>query len=131
MESDDDTTRRGLLKVLVAAGGAAVAAVVAPDDAEARKKRRKRGALAVPSKKGQIVYRLSSRNSHACKACRIHHRFMVFLTHALANANRAHRGCNCRIVPQKINRRAGLKLFPKGSPGVADLRKVQLRTGKA
>ena len=45
------------------------------------------------------VYKLSTHNLHACQACRLHgfHRF--FRTR---HVQRAHPGCNCRIVRQRI-----------------------------
>jgi hypothetical protein len=66
-----------------------------------------------------VVYRLRTRKTRACAACRRHHQYTLFRSHAIANANRAHVGCNCPIIPQAISRRLFKKLFPNGSQGVA------------
>jgi hypothetical protein len=71
--------------------------------------------------KGVVVYRLSVRNTSRCKACARHHRRFAFLTHAIADAHRAHRGCNCPITTQAIRPRTFRMLFPKGGVGVGDL----------
>jgi hypothetical protein len=112
---DGATTRRTLLKMLGIAGGAAVATVVGATPALARRKRRK-GA------DGVIAYRLSARGS-SCRACSQHHRYLVFATHALADANRAHPGCNCPITTQELAKKLARRLFATGV-GVVDLRKV-------
>jgi hypothetical protein len=68
-----------------------------------------------------IVYRLRTRKTRACRACRRHHQRTIFRSHAIANANRAHQGCDCPIIPQAISKGLFKKLFPRGSKGVAML----------
>jgi hypothetical protein len=117
--------RRVFLKLLVLSG-AAVGAVGLPGEAHARKQHKKH----YP---GKVVFRLRTRKHHSCGACRKHHRFMIFRTEALAGATRAHPGCNCPVVTQKLPIREFKHLFgAKGvarSSGVADLRHVRLHHG--
>ena len=68
-----------------------------------------------------VVYRLRTRKTRACSACRLHHQRTIFRSHGIANAKRAHKGCNCPIIPQAISKRLFRKLFPPGSNGVAML----------
>ena len=110
-------TRRELLRVLGLAGSAvATATIVAPGAALAETKHRHAGA---------IVYRLRARKTSRCNACARHHRRFAFLTRALADAHRAHPGCNCPITTQRIRTHAFRVLFPKGGRGVADLGKAR------
>ena len=73
------------------------------------------------------VFRLRTRDTVACKACRKHHRYVIFRTRKDARANRAHPGCDCPIEPQWIERKKFRALFkPVGLPQrtVVDLRKI-------
>ena len=106
-----DGTRRQLLRMLGIAGGAAAVTMAAPDAAIAKAK----------GKKGVVVYRLSTRANSHCNACAKHHRRYAFLTHALANANRAHPGCNCPITTQELRPKPFKTLFPKGGSGIVRL----------
>ena len=109
--------RRVFLK-LVVLSGAAVGAVGLPAEALARKRHRKHVS-------GKVVFRLRTRKHHSCGACQKHHRFMIVRTQALASATRAHPGCNCPVVTQKLPIEEFKHLFgPKGVAlsGVADLR---------
>jgi len=112
---DASPTRRTLLKVLGIAGGAAVATVVGAAPALAKQRKSK-------VVNGIVVYRLSARGS-SCRACSQHHRYLVFATHALAAANRAHPGCNCPITTQELARKLAHRLLPAGV-GLVDLRKL-------
>jgi hypothetical protein len=112
---DASPTRRTLLKVLGIAGGAAVATAVGAAPALAKQRKSK-------VVNGIVVYRLSARGS-SCRACSQHHRYLVFATHALAAANRAHAGCNCPITAQELAKRLARRLFPAGV-GLVDLRKL-------
>jgi hypothetical protein len=105
------TTRRGLLQILGLAG-AAGATIGAPSVAFAKPKH---------GQKGVVVYRLSVRGTSRCKACAKHHARFAYLTHALANAHRAHPGCNCPITTQRLLPRTFRKVFAKNASGVADL----------
>ena len=105
------TTRRGLLQLLGLAG-AAGATIGAPSVAFAKSKHRQKGA---------VVYRLSVRGTSRCKACARHHKRLAFLTHAIANAHRAHPGCNCPITTQRLLPKSFKRLFGKNPTGVAEL----------
>ncbi len=112
MSAELEPTRRSLLRLAGAAGAFATAVLAVPSAAMARPK---------PKASGFVVYRMSVRGTSSCKACKRHHARFAYLTHALADAHRAHPGCNCPIRTQKIRRRTFRRLFPAGSGGVADL----------
>ena len=74
-----------------------------------------------------VVYRLRTRNTNSCNACGIHHRYKIFLTMTLADRNRAHPGCNCPIVMQRLPEADYLRLFGATGcdrTGVVDLRNL-------
>jgi hypothetical protein len=117
--------RRDFLRLLVLSG-TALGAGGLPGEALARKRRKKH----VP---GKVVFRLRTRKHHSCGACRTHHRFMIFRTQALASATRAHSGCNCPVVTQKLPIKEFKHLFgAKGvaRSGVVDLRHLRLHPGR-
>jgi hypothetical protein len=73
------------------------------------------------------VFRLRTRNTRSCRACRIHHQYMVFISQGRASQNRAHPGCNCPITKQKIPGDLFRQLFLDTGAiesGVVDLRHV-------
>jgi hypothetical protein len=107
-------SRRQILQVLGLVGTAA-ATLVDPSAAFAKAKHKR---------KGVVVYRLSSRGTSRCKACARHHRRFAYLTHALANAHRAHPGCNCPIDTQLLRPRTFKLLFPRGGAGIGDLERL-------
>lgn len=50
----------------------------------------------------KVAYRLSTNGQRACNACKGHAAHRFFRTRAVADANRAHKGCNCAIVPHPL-----------------------------
>jgi hypothetical protein len=106
------SSRRQLLRILALAGSTAAATTMTPGAAFANRTQKQ---------KGVVVYRLSVRKTSRCKACARHHKRFTFLTHALANARRAHPGCNCPINTQFLFPRTFRLLFAKGGSGVGDL----------
>lgn len=104
-------SRRQMLQILGFVGTAA-ATLVDPSAAFAKAKHKQ---------KGVVVYRLSVRGTSRCEACARHHRRFAYRTHALANAHRAHPGCNCPITAQLLRPRTARALFPKGGSDVGDL----------
>jgi hypothetical protein len=116
-----DPTRRSLLRILGLTGSAAVALLASARTA----------AAATPKHKarGVIVYRLSVRKRSRCRACSRHHRRFAFATHAIADANRAHPGCNCPIGTQRLRPHDFRVLFPKGGAGVGDLGRLARTEG--
>ena len=100
------STRRGFLRDLtlgsMAAAAAASAVVPATAAAETSPK---------PHPGCVKVFRFSTRNTVSCRACRQHHRYMVFRTRKIARQNRAHPGCDCPITPQWIERKTFRLLF--------------------
>lgn len=111
-------SRRSFLKGITAAGAASALSATLPS-----------AALAAPTRRvGVTVFRLSTRNTRACNACKQHHRYKVFISHAAADRNRAHPGCNCPITKQKMPRRTFARLFLDTRAirtGVADLRHMR------
>lgn len=107
-EAPDTTrTRRGFLRDLTLGSLVAASAVtvVAPT-AEAEQ------IPVVKAHPGTVkVYRFRTRNTVSCRACRLHHRYMVFRTRKIARKNRAHPGCDCPIEPQWIERKTYRLLF--------------------
>jgi hypothetical protein len=97
----------------VVTAGAAVGAV--PDSALARRPNR------APEVKPIIVQRFKTRKTKSCRACKLHHTRFVFKTRGLADAHRAHPGCDCPIVPQPISKKVFRRLFPRGFDGVAQI----------
>jgi hypothetical protein len=71
-----------------------------------------------------LVCRLKTRKTRACRACQKHHRYLVFRSTVAADANRAHVGCNCPIVRQRIGKRLFRRLFPLPEITAADLRRL-------
>ena len=73
------------------------------------------------------VFRFRPRKTVACHACRVHHRYKVFLTRKIAKHHRAHPGCDCPIVPQWMRNRTYRRVFVRTGAvnvGFVDLRKV-------
>jgi hypothetical protein len=116
----DRTPRREFLKLLLLAGGAA-GAVAMPDEGLAQRRRK--------TFRGEIVFRLQTRRHYSRKACKQHHRFTIFRSHALADANRAHPGCNCPIVTQMMPVKQFKRAFGRSAlapAGVIDVRRTPL-----
>lgn len=112
----DRVSRRSVLRTLAATGAVAAFLVGGPSPASALPALRVAAGL-------KVVYRLKTRGHRACRACRIHHRYVVGATLRALEGARAHPGCNCPIVRQVITIGEHAVLFPMGR-GVADLRKV-------
>lgn len=74
------------------------------------------------------VFRLKTRETRACHACKVHHRYVVAISRNHINKNRAHPGCNCPIVRQKIMRADFRRIFLDTGAirrGVVDLRQLE------
>lgn len=107
--------RRGFLG---GAAAAVAAAVAAPKRASAVD-----GGKSPQHKPKRTAYRLSTRNNrHACTACRKHAFFRSYRTAGAADGDRAHDGCNCRIVPQRIAVDAWKRMFGPHHRTVFDAR---------
>lgn len=122
MDKPNDAKRRNALKGLAAAAitTTATALGAGPAYADLRKPRRDTVDIWQDT---ILVYRLQARGTKSCRACKVHHRYLVFLSRQLADINRAHPGCNCPIVQQPIKESVFLKLFPEGTDGVAKLQR--------
>ncbi len=70
------------------------------------------------------VYRFQASKGRTCKACQNHKRYKVFLSEEAADQNRAHPGCNCRIVTQTVTEEYSNEITPHQQSGVIDIRKV-------
>lgn len=72
----------------------------------------------------QTVFRFQTRKARTCNACRMHARYKVFLDETTADNNRAHSGCNCRIVTQEVAEEYYDNITSFEVNGVIDLRYV-------
>lgn len=97
------------------------------------------GALAFPhvalgDPKTIAVYRLDPRDSKcgggkcACNACISHDANSLFPTAEAANGNRAHTGCNCRIVQGSLHYGTYVALF--GNPRHLSSYRADLRSAR-
>jgi hypothetical protein len=119
------TSRRRLLQGLAALGSIVVAPVAA--QAIVAPMFRPRASRSV---KGIMVYRFTIRGAYSCRACKQHHKYKVFTSRAIANANRAHPGCNCAIDMMRLDAQVANKLFGRKAlapTGVGDLRLAGLQ----
>jgi hypothetical protein len=113
-------SRREILKAALASGAVLAAGLALPEGSLA--------AIDGKQKETITVFRLRTRNTHSCKACKIHHRYTIAISHAHADRNRAHVGCNCPIVKQRLSLRRFKELFIDTraiQTGVIDLRHVK------
>lgn len=78
----------------------------------------------VDSGSGVTVYRFQTLKSDRCNACRNHQHYKVFLDPSVADLNRAHSGCNCRIVAQQVTQAYYDTIAPYVIGGAVDLRAV-------
>ncbi len=120
MDKPNDAERRMALKGLAAAAITTTAAALGSGPAYADLRKPRRDTVDIWQGKA-LVYRLKTRGTKACRACKSHHRHLVFLSRHLADINRAHPGCNCPIVQQPIKETTFLTLFPEGTDGVAKI----------
>ena len=91
--------RRAFLRGSLLAGIGLGVAGSWPDDAAAAGRRSKR------------VYRLSTRDLSVCNACKGHAANRYYRLRRFADHHRAHRGCNCRILVQRVTRREWKEYF--------------------
>ena len=63
------------------------------------------------------VYHISSRKRRACNACKSHAANRIYPSRDLADLNRPHSGCNCRIVKEEIGWQNYAKAFWHSSRG--------------
>jgi hypothetical protein len=98
---EEGISRRGFLAGLGALGLVAVAGGVvlarSGDDADRLQAKSLPAGIQIG-----LVYRLSTRGSRACTACKRHGANRFYRLKGLADADRAHPGCNCRILPQRV-----------------------------
>jgi len=60
------------------------------------------------------VFRLSTHGHRTCGACKANAANKFFRTHAAADQGRAHRGCNCAILTQRLRPGIAKHLFDSG-----------------
>jgi hypothetical protein len=94
--------RRSVLRGLVLLGGVAFLAPKALFSLRARAA-------------GTPAFRLSTRGQDACNACKAHAAHRYYETKADADADRAHKGCNCKIVEHKLDPAVLASYFGAGS----------------
>jgi len=74
------------------------------------------------------VFRLSTRREDACNACKAHAANRYYRLHRYANHGRAHRGCNCDIVSQKIRKRLWTAYFVRSDGSLRRVHDVRQST---
>lgn len=78
------------------------------------------GGASAARRKKKVVFRLSTHGRRTCGACKGHAANRFYRTMEAADGDRAHLGCNCAIVTQRIKRRLFKRFFKEGD--VFDLR---------
>lgn len=66
-----------------------------------------------------VIYHTSTRKRRSCRACKKHAVNRIYTSRHLADGNRAHPGCNCRIVEERIGWQDYVKAFCPESQGGA------------
>jgi len=69
------------------------------------------GDAAAAGRRSKRVYRLSTRDLSVCNACKGHAANRYYRLRRYADHHRAHRGCNCRILVQRVTRREWKEYF--------------------
>ncbi len=106
-------------KRFLAAGAGAVGALAVPTIARA-------GGPSAQAKQ-QAVYKLVP-NGHTCKACANHDSKSIFPSAKAANGNRAHVGCNCKVVEGTMDYGTFVALF--GNPTHLEGYRADLRSAR-
>jgi hypothetical protein len=104
--SGQSIDRRRFLQGIGVVGAATVVAGAVPSEA---------ALAAVAGTKS--VYRLSTHGTHACNACKGHGANRYYRLPVFATKDRAHLGCNCPILTQRVPSRTYQRWFrqPNGS----------------
>ena len=68
-------------------------------------------AVAIVDSEQSIIYHTSTRKRKSCRACKSHALNRIYSSEQAADSDRAHLGCNCRIVEEKIGWQNYLKAF--------------------
>lgn len=108
-------------KRFLATGAGAVGALAVPQVARAG------GSPATSKAKQQAVYKLVP-NGHTCRACVNHDDKSVFPSRKAADGNRAHIGCNCKIVEGTLDYGTFVALF--GNPAHLESYRADLRSAR-
>ena len=83
-------------------------------------------AVAAATKK-KTVYRLSTHGTHGCDACKGHGANQYYRLPIYADQDRAHGGCNCRIVTQRVSNGLFQKWFRLPHGGLSPVFDVRSR----
>jgi hypothetical protein len=97
--------RRDFLRLGMLGAGLVVSQALPARRAEARP---------TPLPQRTTVYRLSTHSRRDCHACKAHAANHYFRTYEAADGHRAHRGCNCAIVTQRIAPGLAVSYFHDG-----------------
>jgi len=78
------------------------------------------GKVAVIGREQSVIYHTSTRKRRSCGACKSHALNRMYFSRPAADGDRAHPGCNCRIVEERIGWQNYVKAFwPSTWPGAA------------
>lgn len=75
--------------------------------------------VAVIGKDQSVIYHTSTRKRRSCGACKSHAFNRIYSSRPAADGDRAHPGCNCRIVEEKVSWQDYVRAFWPGSRGGA------------
>ena len=73
--------------------------------------------VAVTGASKGVIYHTSTRKRKSCHACKKHAANKIFSSNKSADINRAHIGCNCRIVKEEIGWSNYIAAFGSDSKG--------------
>lgn len=102
-----DLGRRDFLRIAWTVG-AATAAAGLPQGIAAAAPETARGS------RTRVAWRLSTRGMVVCNACKGHAANRFYASRDAADGDRAHTGCNCRIVPHSLHRGTWSCMFARG-----------------
>jgi len=68
-----------------------------------------------------VIYHTSTRKRKSCNACKSHAVNKIFASREAVDINKAHRGCNCRIVKEEINWQYYIGSFGQTSKDVSSV----------
>jgi hypothetical protein len=73
--------------------------------------------VAIISAHQTVIYHTSTRKRRSCRACKKHAVNRIYPSRHLADGNRAHPGCNCRILEERLGWQNYVKAFWPSSRG--------------
>ena len=110
-----EITKREFLKILGISSTSLFASGLLADELQAKSDGLDNAAIKEAAQ--TTIYHTSTRGRKSCRACRNHAVNRMYRSREAADQNRAHPGCNCRIVEEQISWQNYVKAFWPDSPG--------------